>query len=216
MRKAGRAPCDANGPAAVAPIALEESGHNHPISWIGETEKHLGELFDAAEAGHAILLFDEADSLFGKRTEVKSSNDRYANLETNYLLQRLESFTGICLLTSNHESNIDPAFQRRLSLHLRFDVPDCDERELLWRAMLPQAAPVAPEVDFAGLARHFEMTGGYIRNAALRAAFLAADEGSPITGAHLEHAARLEYEGMGKIATPVNAATWPPRVASSL
>ena len=94
--------------------------------WIGETERHLGELFDAAEAGHAILLFDEADSLFGKRTEVKSSNDRYANLETNYLLQRLESFTGICLLTSNHESSIDPAFQRRLSLHLRFDVPARD------------------------------------------------------------------------------------------
>jgi len=112
------------------------------------------------------------------------------------------------------ETNIDPAFQRRLSLHLRFDVPDCDERALRWRAMLPQAAPVAPNVDFAGLARHFEMTGGYIRNAALRAAFLAADEGSPITGAHLEHAARLEYEGMGKIAAPL--ATWPPRVASSL
>jgi SpoVK/Ycf46/Vps4 family AAA+-type ATPase len=172
--------------------------------WIGETEKQLGELFDAAEAGHAILLFDEADSLFGKRTDVKSSNDRYANFETNYLLQRLESFTGICVLTSNHESNIDPAFQRRLSLHLRFEVPDEDEREQLWRAMLPAAAPVA-EVDFAHLARRFEMTGGYIRNAALRAAFLAADEGTSITEAHLEHAARLEYEGMGKITTG-----WPP------
>ncbi|MEP6862491.1 MAG: ATP-binding protein [Deltaproteobacteria bacterium] len=182
--------------------------------WIGETEKQLGELFDAAEAGHAILLFDEADSLFGKRTEVRSSNDRYANLETNYLLQRLESFTGICLLTSNHESNIDPAFQRRLSLHLRFNVPDEDEREKLWRAMLPAAAPVEANVDFTGLARRFAMTGGYIRNAALRAAFLAADEGTPIGIVHLEHAARLEYEGMGKIVTPPS--TWPSRLSSAL
>jgi broad-specificity NMP kinase len=168
--------------------------------YIGETEKQLAGLFDAAEAGHAILLFDEADSLFGKRTEVRSSNDRYANLETNYLLQRLESFTGICLLTSNHEANIDPAFQRRLSLHVRFELPDARERAKLWRAMLPEAAPVDFGVDFEGLARRFAMSGGYIRNAALRAAFLAADEASSITQAHLEYAAQLEYEGMGKIA----------------
>ncbi|MEO8551716.1 MAG: hypothetical protein ABI678_17185, partial [Kofleriaceae bacterium] len=135
----------------------------------------------------------------GKRTEVRSSNDRYANLETNYLLQRLESFTGICLFTTNHESNIDPAFHRRLSLHLRFQVPDEDERERLWRAMLPASAPTSASIDFLGLARRFELTGGYIRNAALRAAFLAADEDVPIGAEHLEHAARLEYEGMGKI-----------------
>ncbi len=168
--------------------------------WIGESERNLAALFDAAEAGHAILLFDEADSLFGKRTDVKSSNDRYANLETNYLLQRLESFTGICLLTSNHESNIDAAFQRRLALHVRFDLPDVGERAALWRAMLPAAAPVADGVDMSALARRFAMSGGYIRNAALRAAFLAADDGSPITVEHLERAAKLEYEGMGKIA----------------
>lgn len=168
--------------------------------WVGETEKNLAALFDAAEAGHAILLFDEADALFGKRTDVKSSNDRYANLETNYLLQRLESFTGICLLTSNHESHIDPAFQRRLSLHLRFDLPNTDERAQLWRAMLPAAAPVAPDVDFAGLAKRYAMSGGYIRNAALRAAFLAANDRCAIGAAHLERAARVEYEGMGKIA----------------
>ncbi len=174
--------------------------------WVGETERHLGELFDAAEAGHAMLLFDEADALFGKRTEVKSANDRFANLETNYLLQRLESFTGICLLTSNHESNIDPAFQRRLSLHLRFQVPDAEERVALWRAMLPVQAPIDPDVNVSSLARRFEMTGGYIRNAALRAAFLAAEDGSAITAAHLEHAAQLEYEGMGKIVmAPVTA-----------
>ncbi len=146
-------------------------------------------------------MFDEADALFGKRTDVKSSNDRNANLETNYLLQRLESFTGICLLTSNHESHIDPAFQRRLSLHLRFEVPDVEERALLWRAMLPAAAPIASDVDVETLARRYVMSGGYIRNAALRAAFVAADHDSPITGADLERAARLEYEGMGKLAT---------------
>jgi ATPase family associated with various cellular activities (AAA) len=168
--------------------------------YIGETEKHLAALFDAAEAGHAILLFDEADSLFGKRTEVKSSNDRYANLETNYLLQRLESFTGICLLTSNHETNIDPAFLRRLSLHLRFQLPDADERTHLWRAMLPKAAPVEPNIDLASLGQRYAMSGGYIRNAALRAAFLAADDDSAITAAHLERAVRVEYEGMGKLA----------------
>ena len=170
--------------------------------WIGETEKNLATIFDAAEAGHAVLLFDEADALFTKRTEVKSSNDRNANLETNYLLQRIESFTGICILTSNHESNVDPAFQRRLSLHLRFQIPDEDERARLWRAMLPLAAPVAPRLDFGTLARRFKMTGGYIRNAALRAAFRAADEGVQIGAAHLEHAALVEYEAMGRLAMP--------------
>jgi len=169
--------------------------------YIGETEKNLAALFDAAEAGHAVLLFDEADALFGKRTDVKSSNDRYANLETNYLLQRLESFTGICLLTSNHESHIDIAFQRRLSLHLRFELPDAEQRAELWRAMLPDAAPVERTLDLEALGRRYAMSGGYIRNAALRAAFLAANDGTAITAMHLERAARLEYEGMGKIAS---------------
>ncbi len=173
--------------------------------WIGETEKNLAALFDAAEAGHAILLFDEADALFGKRTDVKSSNDRNANLETNYLLQRLESFTGICLLTTNHESYLDPAFQRRLSLHLRFELPDVAERAHLWLAMLPAAAPRAPDIDFATLARKYEMTGGYIRNAALRAAFVAASANTVITAAHLERAARAEYEAMGKLAFDATA-----------
>jgi AAA+ superfamily predicted ATPase len=168
--------------------------------FVGETEKQLGVLFDAAEAGHAVLLFDEADALFGKRTDVKSSNDRYANLETNYLLQRLESFTGICMLTSNHESNIDPAFHRRLSLHVRFTLPDLEERTHLWRAMLPADAPVSGDLRLASLAERFAMSGGYIRNAVLRAAFFAADEGTEITAAHLERGALLEYQGMGKLA----------------
>ena len=168
--------------------------------WIGETEKNLAAVFDAAESGHAVLLFDEADSLFGKRTEVKSSNDRYANLEVNYLLQRLETFTGICLLTTNHEHAIDEAFRRRLAFHLRFPVPDQSERAQLWRAMIPGDAPLAPASDFEALAERLELPGGLIRNAALRAAFLAADAGSPITMDHLWHAAVMEYEASGKIA----------------
>ncbi|MBK9034718.1 MAG: ATP-binding protein [Myxococcales bacterium] len=167
--------------------------------WVGETEKNLGELFDAAEAGHAILLFDEADSLFAKRTEVKSSNDRYANLEVNYLLQRMESFSGIVILTTNHDTAIDDAFRRRLSLRVEFPVPEPDERALLWRALLPPEAAIDPDLDFAALGDRFEMTGGYIKNAAVRAAFLAADEGTAIGMRHLVRAARAEYTAMGKV-----------------
>jgi hypothetical protein len=168
--------------------------------WIGETEKNLAALFDAAEAGHAILLFDEADALFSKRTSVQSSNDHHANAQINFLLQRLESFTGICILTTNHDASIDEAFRRRLALHIRFPVPDADERTRLWQAMLPTAAPVAADIPFATLARKYVMSGGYIRNAVLRAAFLAADEDTTITARHLTQAAQLEYEAMGKLA----------------
>ncbi|MBA3542268.1 MAG: ATP-binding protein [Deltaproteobacteria bacterium] len=168
--------------------------------YIGETEQRLAELFDAAEYGQAIILFDEADSLFGKRTEVRSSNDRYANLETNYLLQRLEAFEGICILTTNHETAVDVAFLRRLSVHVRIPMPDEDHREKLWRAMLPEEAEVEGEIDFADLAREFIMSGGYIKNAVVRAAYLAVAEESPILNAHFWRAARAEYEGMGKVA----------------
>jgi hypothetical protein len=168
--------------------------------WIGDTEKHLAALFDAAEAANAVLLFDEADSLFGRRTEVRSSNDRYANLAVNFLLQRLESFTGVCVLTSNHESAIDDAFRRRLSVHVRFPMPDETERAKLWATMLPSAAPTAGVIDVDALARRYEMSGGHIRNAVLRGAFLAADEGVAIATVHLARGARLEYEAMGRVA----------------
>jgi ATPase family associated with various cellular activities (AAA) len=168
--------------------------------WIGETEKNLAALFDAAEAGHAVLLFDEADSLFGKRTAVKSSNDRYANQETNFLLQRIETFAGICILTTNHDPAIDEAFRRRIAVHVRFPLPDEDERAKLWRAMLPSAAPVDDDLELGTLARKYMMGGGNIRNAVLRAAFLAADANENIGNYHLRQAAQLEYEGMGKLA----------------
>jgi len=167
--------------------------------YVGETEKNLGQVFDAAETGHSILLFDEADSLFAKRGEVKSSVDRYANLEVNYLLQRMEQFSGVSILTTNLESSIDTAFKRRLAFKLDFPMPEKEERARLWAAMLPAEAPRADNIDFELLSRKFEMSGGYIRNAVLRAAFLAASEDSHIDTRHLKRAADLEYASMGKV-----------------
>jgi len=167
--------------------------------YIGETEKNLAIVFEAAESGHAIILFDEADSLFAKRTAVSSSNDRYANLEVNYLLQRIEQFSGVSLLTTNHETAIDPAFQRRLAVHIRLPKPDEAQRSALWRTMLPADAPVEDDLDFENLGREFSMTGGHIKNAVLRAAYLAAHERGPISNAHLARGARAEIEAMGNV-----------------
>ncbi len=169
--------------------------------WIGETEKNLAEVFDAAEDGQVVLVFDEADSLFAKRTEVKSSVDRYANLEVNYLLQRLDTFEGIAILTTNLEGSIDPAFKRRMSLRLQFPFPDEEMRVRLWASHLPSAAPVAGDFDFAELARRFPLSGGYIRNSTLRAAFLAAQERRPLSQEHLLRAIALEYRELGKLST---------------
>ena len=159
--------------------------------YIGETEKHLRQVFDAAEASGAVLLFDEADALFGKRSEVKDSHDRYANIEVSYLLQRMEAYSGLAILTSNHKAALDPAFQRRLRFVVHFPFPDQAQREGIWRAVFPPAAPLAPDVDFARLARP-DIAGGGIRNIALAAAFLAAEAGSAIGMAQLLQAARME------------------------
>jgi ATPase family associated with various cellular activities (AAA)/Winged helix domain, variant len=169
--------------------------------WIGETEKNLAEVFDAAEDGQVVVLFDEADSLFAKRTEVKSSVDRYANLEVNYLLQRLDSFEGICILTTNLEGSIDQAFKRRMSLRLQFPFPDEDMRVRLWASHLPPETPTAGDFDFVELARRFPLSGGYIRNSTLRAAFLAAQEERPLSQDHLVRAIQLEYRELGKLST---------------
>jgi hypothetical protein len=168
--------------------------------WVGETEKQLAKIFESAEAGHALLLFDEADALFAKRTDVKSATDRYANLEVNYLLQRIESFGGVSILTTNLEASIDPALRRRLAANIVFWPPDVAERERLWRRMLVSRAPITGAIDYQGLADEFdEMTGANIRNAVLAAAFLAAAEGASITQARLERAARGEYLSMGRV-----------------
>jgi AAA+ superfamily predicted ATPase len=168
--------------------------------WVGETEKNLGLAFDEAKNAHAILLFDEADSLFGKRADVKTANDRYANLEVNYLLQRIESFEGIVLLTTNREPQIDEAFRRRLRFHIDFPTPNETEREQLWQSLIPANAPLVGKIDFQHLADRYKMSGGYIKNAVVRAAYLAAT--SPeraISQEMLEKAARLEWEEMGKL-----------------
>jgi SpoVK/Ycf46/Vps4 family AAA+-type ATPase len=157
-------------------------------------------VFDAAEGAIVMLLFDEADSLFGKRTEVSSSNDRHANAEVNYLLQRVERFEGVCILTTNFERSIDTAFKRRLAFRIEFPMPDERERVELWRRMVPRSANVGRDVDYARLARSYELAGGNIRNALLRAAFLAADAGQPITMDILQRAVQLEYRDAGKLA----------------
>ena len=169
--------------------------------WLGETEKHLAELFDAAEGGELVLLFDEADALFAKRTEVESSHDRYANLGTSYLLQRLDDFAGIALLTSNSESSIDEAFKRRLSFRLQFQFPEADMRAKLWAAHLPADVPRAADIDFGELADRFQLSGGNIRNCLLRAAFLAAREGAPLDQGRLLRTVESEYREMGHIST---------------
>jgi hypothetical protein len=168
--------------------------------WIGETEQKLAKLFDAAEDANAIILFDEADSLFGKRTEVKSSVDRYANVEVNYLLQRLDTFEGIAILTSNFGSSIDSAFKRRLSFRLTFPFPDEEQREQLWRAHLPPQLPLRGDLDLTRLAQRYQLSGGYIRNCALRAAFRAAEQGGSLTADHLESAVKAEFREIGKLA----------------
>jgi SpoVK/Ycf46/Vps4 family AAA+-type ATPase len=168
--------------------------------WIGETEQNLAKLFDAAEDGNAIILFDEADSLFAKRTEVRSSTDRYANLEVNYLLQRLDSFEGIAILTTNFGTSIDNALKRRLSFRLTFPFPDEDQRERLWRAHLPPEVPTRGALELGALARRYRLSGGYIRNCALRAAFLAAEQGGILTADLLERAVKAEFREIGKLA----------------
>ncbi len=168
--------------------------------YIGETEKNLGKVFDEAARGQVMLLFDEADSIFAKRTEVKSSHDRYANLEVNYLLQRMEGHEGIVVLTTNSESSIDKAFLRRIRFRVRFPSPSDADRARLWRGMVPKEVKLAPDVDFQALAVRFPMAGGNIMNALVRASISATASGQPVGQQHLIWAAELEYSEMGFLA----------------
>jgi hypothetical protein len=158
--------------------------------YIGETEKNLRRVFDTAEDSGAILLFDEADALFGKRSEVKDSHDRYANIEVSYLLQRMEAYRGLAILTTNVKSALDSAFQRRLRYIVQFPFPDTAQREAIWRGIFPAATPTEG-IDCAKLAK-LQVAGGNIRNIALDAAFLAADEAAPVGMSHLLQAAHSE------------------------
>ena len=174
--------------------------------YIGETEKNLRRVFAAAEHGGCALLFDEADAIFGKRSEVKDSHDRYANIEVSYLLQRMESYRGIAILTTNHRSALDPAFLRRLRFVIDFPFPGEAERLAIWKAAFPPAAPLN-SVDWPRLAK-LNVPGGVIRNIALLGAFLAADAREAVGMAHLLQAARAEYAKLERPLTQAEVAGW--------
>ncbi|MFA5624428.1 MAG: AAA family ATPase [Bradymonadales bacterium] len=167
--------------------------------YIGETEKKLSQIFDEAESSQAMLLFDEADSLFAKRTDVKSSNDRYANLGVNYLLQRLEAYRGVSILTTNFSGGLDEALARRIQFKIEFPMPDALQRTELWRRLIPKNAPCDKDIDLEAIAEHFEMSGGHIKNAIFRASINAAATQSTITHDMLWDAAVHEYRSMGHI-----------------
>ena len=174
--------------------------------YIGETEKNLKRVFDAAEASGAVLLFDEADALFGKRSEVKDSHDRYANIEVAYLLQRVEAYRGLAILTTNFRSALDRAFLRRIRFVVQFPFPDEVAREQIWRRELPASAP-KQDVDFSALAR-MQLAGGHIRSVALNAAFIAAGAGEHISMAHLRHAAQREAAKLERPLTEAAQKVW--------
>ncbi len=167
--------------------------------YIGGTEKNLDQVFDAAQAGNVVLFFDEADSLFGKRSEVNDARDRYANIEVSYLLQRLESYDGLVTLATNYERNIDDAFLRRIHVRVEFTLPDEAERKAIWEHNMPGRAPVGADADITFLARRFELSGGSIRNAALQAAFLAAAGDGVIDMACLVRGVVREYQKVGRL-----------------
>jgi AAA+ superfamily predicted ATPase len=166
--------------------------------YIGETEKNLECIFRAAEDANAILFFDEADALFGKRSEVRDAHDRYANIEISYLLQKMEEYDGVAILSTNLRQNLDDAFVRRLAFTVHFPFPDEASRQRIWACIWPVETPLADDVDLEFLARQFKLSGGNIKNIALAAAFLAAEEGGFVTMAHLFQATRREYQKMGK------------------
>ena len=166
---------------------------------VGITPENLAKVFEEARESHSILLFDEADALFAKRTKVKSAQDRYANLEVNFLLQEVEGFEGMVVLTSNLESSIDTAFKRRLNYRVYFPFPDAQARAEIWRKHIPAKAPMAEGVDFQILAEDFEVAGGYIKNAVVRAAQWAAEHQGLITQEMLAKAAEVEMAETGRL-----------------
>ena len=174
--------------------------------YIGETEKNLRRVFDAAEGGGVLLLFDEADALFGKRSEVKDSHDRYANIEISYLLQRMEAYRGLAVLTTNAVTALDPAFMRRIPFVVRFPFPDDRQRTEIWQKVFPADTPKDP-LDYRKLAR-LTVTGGNIHNISLNAAFLAADAGEPVRMEHLLKAARSEYAKLEKPLSEAEIGGW--------
>ena len=190
--------CPADGALALYRVDLSAL----VSKYIGETQKNVGRIFDAAEASRAVLLFDEGEALFARRSpEVRDSHDRHANSETAYLLQRLETFTGVAIVTTNLRAAVDDAFLRRFRAVVEFPFPDAAQRALIWRRVFPPRVPLE-QVNYDVLSR-LAVTGGFIRSMALTAAYLAAAAGGPVTMADLERAARQEY---GKIGKPLSEA----------
>ena len=169
--------------------------------YIGETEKNIGAIFDNAEQSNAVLLFDEADALFGKRSEVKDAHDRYANIETAYLLQRMEEYSGAVVLSTNLKMNLDEAFMRRMQFVVDFPMPEEADRLRIWESTIPPEADRDPDLDLPFMARQFRISGGNIRNIVLASAFLAAEERSAIAMRHLIRATRREFQKLGRLVT---------------
>jgi SpoVK/Ycf46/Vps4 family AAA+-type ATPase len=167
--------------------------------YIGETEKNLSHIFQEAEQSNAILFFDEADALFGKRSEVKDSHDRYANIEINYLLQKMEEYEGIVIMASNYQKNIDEAFTRRLRFIIHIPFPDRNYRARIWRNIFPAETPRSKDIEFDFLAGKLEISGGNIKNIALNAAFLAAENSGVINMKHIIRATKREFQKMGRM-----------------
>jgi hypothetical protein len=197
--------------AEVISVELERDVYQIDLAsvvskYIGETEKNLRKIFDAADESSAVLLFNEADALFGKRSEIKDSHDRYANLEISYLLQRMESYEGVAILTTNMKHALDPAFLRRLRFIVHFPFPDAEQRQAIWQKVFPPQAPLH-QLDFRHLAQ-MNISGGIIRNIAMHAAFLAADEDGPIAMDHILRASKVEYAKMDKPLTGTETGGW--------
>lgn len=169
--------------------------------YIGETEKNISHVFDEAQQSNSILFFDEADALFGKRTEVKDSHDRYANIEINYLLQRIEEYSGIVILATNMRGHLDDAFTRRLRISIDFPFPDSQQRQQIWQKVFPPKAPLSDDIDLKFLADRFKLSGGNIKNAALIGAFAAAKDKQKIAMKHIIFGIKREFQKIGKICT---------------
>lgn len=169
--------------------------------YIGETEKNLEKIFNEAQSSNAILFFDEADAIFGKRSEVKDAHDRYANIEVSYLLQRMEAYDGVTMLATNLRANVDDAFTRRLQFAVHFPFPEDAFRLRIWETLFPPDVPRDSDLDFKLLADRFKLAGGNIRNIIVGAAFLAAAQGTPVSMSHMLHAARREMQKMGRLIT---------------
>jgi SpoVK/Ycf46/Vps4 family AAA+-type ATPase len=178
--------------------------------YIGETEKNLSRIFQEAESSNAILFFDEADAVFGKRTRIADAHDRYANIETSYLLQKLEEYEGVVILATNLRENMDDAFIRRMRFVVEFTFPDAAGRAEIWQRHFPRETPVMPDLDYTWLAKQFQVSGGSIRNIVLHAAFYAAENGGRVEMEHVINGARREFEKIGK--------TWssPPAAISKM